>query len=464
MPKAKILICIGTMGRPTFNRCYESVLKAQKAFSQKTDLHIIKNKSPQSEWLNSMRKAALGWDWCFQIDEDMYLYENAFEDLYSFAILKSKKHKILSASSLLYDIFMERKIGSFKIWKSESLKTLRFRDVLGSDRDIAKRGLSLGYKTVSTKIVLADHDSAPNEEAAYKKYYKCVEKLKKFGKASDVSYLLNYLRKKSESGCKISISAYMGGMKASGSGLILDNSNNEKISLNDYFDKIYCLNLDHRTDRWDNCRKKFEKLGINVERFSASGKEDAEVINNFNRLKLKIPKEEDRKKKAMITSVGAMGCLVSHINILRDARVKGYKRVLILEDDVIFIKDFLKKIKAIEYLKKWDLLYLGSSQHSWSNINTNKAEKNGFYRSNRSCGTFAYAVNHTIYDKLIKSFYGLEKPVDEYLCLYQKKSLNSFVLYPNLIIADVSDSDIRGGRDQISHSKRLRWRLKDYDL
>jgi hypothetical protein len=150
------------MGRPTFKRCYESVLRAKAAFSQKTDLHIIKNKSPQSEWLNSMRKAALGWDWCFQIDEDMYLYENAFEDLYRFAIEKSKKTKVLSASSLLYDLFLERKIGSFKIWNSQSLKKLTFSDVLGSDRDIAKRGALIGLNTVATNLVLGDHDSAPN--------------------------------------------------------------------------------------------------------------------------------------------------------------------------------------------------------------------------------------------------------------------------------------------------------------
>jgi glycosyltransferase involved in cell wall biosynthesis len=213
MPKAKILICIGTMGRPTFKRCYESVLRAKAAFSQKTDLHIIKNKSPQSEWLNSMRKAALGWDWCFQIDEDMYLYENAFEDLYRFAIEKSKKTKVLSASSLLYDLFLERKIGSFKIWNSQSLKKLTFSDVLGSDRDIAKRGALIGLNTVATNLVLGDHDSAPNTEIAYNKYYKYVEKLKKFGNQKDIEYIINFLQSKSKKD-NISKSALRGALDA----------------------------------------------------------------------------------------------------------------------------------------------------------------------------------------------------------------------------------------------------------
>lgn len=217
MSKAKILICIGTMGRSTFNRCYESVMLARKAFSQKTDVHIVKNKSPQSAWLNKMRKAAMGWDWCFQIDEDMYLYENALEDLYNFAVRKSKKTKILSASSLLYDLFLEGKVGSLKIWNSDALRKLEFRDVLGSDRDIAKRGEEIGYFTVATNLVLADHDSAPTEKIAYDKYYKHILKLKKFENNKDIKYFLNFLKSKTIKNPRSEIfrSAYNGAIHAS---------------------------------------------------------------------------------------------------------------------------------------------------------------------------------------------------------------------------------------------------------
>ena len=39
----------------------------------------------------------------------------------------------------------------------------------------------------------------------------------------------------------------------------------------DFFDAIYCINLDERTDRWEHCLTEFEKLGISerVIRFSA---------------------------------------------------------------------------------------------------------------------------------------------------------------------------------------------------
>ena len=37
-----------------------------------------------------------------------------------------------------------------------------------------------------------------------------------------------------------------------------------------FFDKIYCINLEERTDRWEECLSEFKKYGIeNVERIKA---------------------------------------------------------------------------------------------------------------------------------------------------------------------------------------------------
>ena len=32
--------------------------------------------------------------------------------------------------------------------------------------------------------------------------------------------------------------------------------------LKKYFDKIYCINLDRRTDKWSECESEFDKWGI----------------------------------------------------------------------------------------------------------------------------------------------------------------------------------------------------------
>lgn len=62
----------------------------------------------------------------------------------------------------------------------------------------------------------------------------------------------------------------------------------------DYFDAIYCINLDRRTDRWETVQREFDKVGIRerVVRFSA----------------IETPEN------------GAIGCLLSHRAIIQKAQ------------------------------------------------------------------------------------------------------------------------------------------------
>ena len=65
-----------------------------------------------------------------------------------------------------------------------------------------------------------------------------------------------------------------------------------------YFDKIFCINLDERTDRWEKCLNKFSLLGIEdkVERLSAV---------NLSHLTERDPKIR-----------GRAGCVLSHAKII----------------------------------------------------------------------------------------------------------------------------------------------------
>ena len=86
------------------------------------------------------------------------------------------------------------------------------------------------------------------------------------------------------------------------------------------FDKIYCINLPTRKDRWQNCLFQFVKYNIlnNLEKF------DGIIYNNasFN-----------KKQNAHL------GCWFSHYTILKHAQAMHYNNILILEDD--FELDFL---------------------------------------------------------------------------------------------------------------------------
>jgi len=47
--------------------------------------------------------------------------------------------------------------------------------------------------------------------------------------------------------------------------------------------------------------------------------------------------------------------------------------------------------------------------------------------------------------------------------LYEKYLEKCYVAFPNLIMPDVAESSIRGGRDQVSHSKKMRWKIDNFD-
>jgi len=207
-----VVICIGTIGSPTFSKCKKIIDVIAKKHKRVDKVVVIKDKAPQSEWLNAMREASGGYKWCLQIDEDMYLYPNALDELLKFAEEKSAQgDKILNASSLLYDLFLKSKIGSLKLWSAEPLQELEFRDILGGDRDYAKRAAGLGYKNVETKKVLGDHDSAPNAEIAYSKYFEYTQKLRKFSGNKAAKKFSNFLKIKwKNDGTYISKKAYDG--------------------------------------------------------------------------------------------------------------------------------------------------------------------------------------------------------------------------------------------------------------
>ena len=168
--KKDITICVGTVGYPTINKCLSIVSGIQGRDKRVKAVHVVKNKYPTSEWLNQMGYLSKT-TWCLQVDEDMYLKENAIDRLINLARKKeSDGVKILNASSLLHDTFLNCSIGSLKLWRVEPLRRLKFKDVPGSDRNIAKRAERLGYYNVSCKEVLGFHDSAPSPMIAYFKY------------------------------------------------------------------------------------------------------------------------------------------------------------------------------------------------------------------------------------------------------------------------------------------------------
>lgn len=192
------------------------------------------------------------------------------------------------------------------------------------------------------------------------------------------------------------------------------------------FDNAFVINLDHREDRLKAITIELAKHGIVAERIPA-------IKGNPRRLHVEgLPAD--------------VGCTLSHVKCIEVAKERGYKSVLIFEDDAVLRDNFTSLFK--DYWSRvpedWDMVYLGGNH--WGrhlemkdNPRLDKVADN-VYRTLHTLTTHAYVIKDTIYDKVIEYLGVANKPVDMmYVDLQQ--TCKVYALRPNLAWqkADISD-------------------------
>lgn len=148
-------------------------------------------------------------------------------------------------------------------------------------------------------------------------------------------------------------------------------------------DRIYIINLKKRADR-------LEKF-LQDNQFVIGHLSNIEIFEAVDGNKI-INKNWQLQK-------GALGCLESHLAVLKDARANNYTNIVVFEDDFIFDNDFDKEFSAgfSELDSNWDMLYLYSNH-----INDPKPFSNHLNKVSAALGTVAYIVNEKSFDLLIK--------------------------------------------------------------
>lgn len=238
--------------------------------------------------------------------------------------------------------------------------------------------------------------------------------------------------------------------------------------LNKYFDNIYVLHIDN--EEVQKITPKLNKRSIKVQFF--------EGVNGHKNLDRYVAyaKTFDTKYENLIKNnqyirklnQGSFGHIMSFINILKDAKQKNYKKILILEPDIYFCDNFDNRCK--KYLDmEYDLLYFGASQNlfyreeTWDYIDRHfqKELKNGYYNAYNTLGTFALAINSTVFNDCIDALIKMEAPTDVSLISIQhKNNKKSIVCYPNIICCDVTHSKTSLKKNQVETMKSLRWNIK----
>ena len=232
--------------------------------------------------------------------------------------------------------------------------------------------------------------------------------------------------------------------------------------INSFFDHAYVLNMEHKIDKWTKTENQLKSVGLVAERFIGyNGKQEPHYSEWQNYLRLPITLEELKKtKKKGIAFPGSWAILKSMKRMIIDAIHKNYKKILVLQDDILLHHDFSEKFIAInqsDQFTDWNLLYFGASQHNWNEINI----LGDFYIPHNTDGAFSVGIHRNCFYSLLKSIDKMCMPFDSgALCDIQDKFPRCFVIYPNIIIADLQNSDIRGSRN---NQKQFHWDVKLYN-
>jgi len=204
-----------------------------------------------------------------------------------------------------------------------------------------------------------------------------------------------------------------------------------------YFDRIFIINLDKRVDRWNKIILQLEQLKINnYERFSAIIPDidniNKKYFNNFT-----YPKSHKVTKQYYI---GAIGCKLSHYNIVKLCKQRNYKNVLILEDDVILNSNIDNRFRKIIQNNKdidWDMLYLGGNYIKGNKINSS------LFKIKKCLTTHAYAIKNILYDFILNNCLQSGTEIDVFYTNIQSK-FNCYGIQKPLAHQADDFSDIQG--------------------
>jgi len=140
-------------------------------------------------------------------------------------------------------------------------------------------------------------------------------------------------------------------------------------------DKIIYINLENRTDRKQCIENELNRFGLPFERFNA-----------------------------IYQSSGILGCTKSHLDVYKLAKARGYKNILILEDDFIFI---VNKEEFEEELTKFfdNKIDYNVCMISYNVLESKEVTDYDFIRKIQSAQTASgYIVNENYYETLINLY------------------------------------------------------------
>ena len=206
------------------------------------------------------------------------------------------------------------------------------------------------------------------------------------------------------------------------------------MNINFYFDKIYVLNLYKRDTRKLDISNRLSKIGIKYDIFN--GVDGSSLKYLYKKL-----------ESQFFSNPNYLGCSLSHLSIYNDALEKGYRKILIIEDDVLVNKNLHHIFESLN-LPEWkDLLYLGyiplsDDMSMWDySIISNYIEK-GIFIPRNLWGLYSYGISNSLMESVINDYnecFPME--IDRYFVKYIQPRNSSIALSPQLFCCQDIYSD-----------------------
>jgi GR25 family glycosyltransferase involved in LPS biosynthesis len=197
--------------------------------------------------------------------------------------------------------------------------------------------------------------------------------------------------------------------------------------LKKYFDKIFCINLDRRTDRLQHFIDQSKKFNISdfqrvpaVDGVSINTKDYNSPLNN-----------------------GELGLVLTTIKIFELCLDKKYNNVLILEDDCVFEPELHNIDKYFESLPNdWDMIYFGGNHNVHGSYPEPEMVNDFVKKVSYTYSSHMIGFNIKIYEKILSLLKTYQYQVDVVYSLLQKEN-NCYTFYPRLSTQLVDYSDIQ---------------------
>jgi len=240
--------------------------------------------------------------------------------------------------------------------------------------------------------------------------------------------------------------------------IMVVNNTQTNYDINTYFDKIYVINLLRRNDRRQNIERRLKNHNVtNYIIFPATDGASSPMYKYY----LSV--------KGFTDTAGAFGVLSSAARLIHHAATNKYQRILILEDDAVFHKNFNDEFsgRISKIPSDWKLLYFGTSMRKWRiNERAQRNKINEYLTSQGTiAGAFALGVDASVFPDLLIDLNITNKPWDigTLRTINTKYNSKCIVLYPYLILCDTRDSDIRRNKSLQEKNQTCGWCISDFN-